>query len=424
MRKTRRQFIRLAGAASALALTGFPSIARAAQGRVVVIGGGFGGATAAKYVKLADRGLDVTLIERDAEYVTCPFSNYVIGGLRSLDSLTHHYVYLKVNRGIDVVQDEATGIDTKARTVALKSGSTIGYDKLIVAPGIELKYTAVPGYSEAAAEKIPHAWKAGAQTLLLRRQIESMRDGGTVIVCPPANPYRCGPGPYERVSLIAMYLKAKKPKSKILILDAKDSFPKQGLFQSGWEALYPGMVTWIGAKDGGAVAGVDPSAMTVEAGFGKEKGAVINLIPPQSAGQIAIDAGLADEKGWCPVDPITLAAKKASDVYVVGDSSVAGELPKSGSAANSEAKAAAAALVAALQGKPTPTPVYTNTCYSLIGADYGVSVTAIYAPTAEGIKAVPNSGGVSPAQATAEYRKLEAQYADGWYDAITGDSWA
>ena len=427
MRTTRRTFVKLAGGAGAVGALGgvfgcAPDIMGAGGPRVVVVGGGFGGATAARYVKSLDPKMDVTLVERDTQYVTCPFSNYVIGGLRDMASITHGYGGLS-KAGVRVVNDEATGVDAQARTVTLKGGAKLNYDKLVISPGIELRHEAVPGYSLAASEAMPHAWRAGAQTMLLRRQLEAMPNGGTVIMCPPADPFRCPPGPYERASMIAWYLKNNKPRSKIMIFDAKDAFSKQGLFMAGWESQYPGMIVWVAGKDGGKVESVDARAMTVKAGFGTEKGAVVNIIPPQSAGKIAIDAGLTNESGWCPVDPTTFASTRAPNIYVVGDASIAGAMPKSGSSANTQAKGAAAALVASLTGRPPEAPSYANTCYSLVTPDYGISVTAVYTVGATGIVGVPNSGGVSPAQATAADRKLEATYTTGWYNGIIADVW-
>lgn len=423
MTKFSRRQILAAGAASAAAF-GLPHIARAQnRGRVVVIGGGFGGATAARYVRLFDPGVEVTLIERDAQYVTCPFSNYVLAGIRDIDGITHRRDPLQQRYGVRLVRGEARSIDTAMRRVRLGDGSQINYDRLVVAPGIELNYAGVPGYSEqAAGSSMPHAWKAGAQTLLLKRQLEAMPDGGTVIVAPPPNPFRCPPGPYERVSMIAWYLKNRKPKSKILVLDAKDAFSKQGLFMGGWESQYPGMITWVAGKDGGKIESVDPQGMTVTAGFGKEKGAVINIIPPQTAGRIAIDAGLAEANGWCAVDPASFASRKAQNVYVLGDASIAGAMPKSGTAANSQAKVVAASIVSSLRGTAAPAAVYHNTCYSLVTPDYGISVTDTYRPGPNGVAAVPNAGGVSPVKAEAATRKAEAEHTAGWYAGIIADT--
>lgn len=422
---SRRRILAGGGAAAAAAaVIGMPYIVRAQNaGRVVVIGGGFGGATAARYIKLFDPSVEVTLIERDASYITCPFSNYVLGGLRDVESITHRRTPLQQRYGIKLVRGEAASIDTAAKRVRLREGNQLAYDRLVVAPGIELNFAGVPGHSEQAANTVmPHAWKAGAQTLLLRKQLEAMPDGGTVIIAPPANPFRCPPGPYERASMIAWYLKSKKPKSKILILDAKDAFSKQGLFMSGWESQYPGMITWIAGKDGGKVESVDPKTMMVKTGFGAEKGAVINIIPPQTAGRIAIDAGLAESSGWCAVDPASFASRKAQHVYVLGDASIAGAMPKSGTAANSQAKVVAANVVASLRGLTAPAAVFHNTCYSLVAPDYGISVTGTYRPGPNGVAEVPNAGGVSPVKADAALRKAEAEHTAGWYAGIIADT--
>ena len=327
--------------------------------------------------------------------------------------------------GIKVVRGEASAIDLQARSVRLADGSRLAYDRLVVSPGIDLNFAGVAGYSEAAAAQMPHAWKAGAQTTLLRQQLEAMPDGGTFIVAPPANPFRCPPGPYERVSLVASYFKAKKPKSKILVFDAKDNFSKQGLFQAAWESEFPGMIAWVAGKDGGKVESVDPATMTVKCGFGNQKGDVVNLIPPQRAGAIAQSAGLSGDNGWCPVDPMTFASTKAANVHVIGDASIAGAMPKSGSSANAQGKLAAGAILASLAGKPAPAPALNNICYSLVTPDYGISVTDVYQVTKDkGITTTPNAGGLSVRTPTdLGERKLEAAYARGWYRNISADSW-
>jgi sulfide dehydrogenase [flavocytochrome c] flavoprotein subunit len=356
--------------------------------------------------------------------VTCPFSNAVLGGYETLQGITRSLDGLKA-AGIKVVRGEASAIDLQARSVRLADGSRLAYDRLVVSPGIDLNFAGVAGYSEAAAAQMPHAWKAGAQTMLLRQQLEAMPDGGTFIVAPPANPFRCPPGPYERVSLVASYFKAKKPKSKILVFDAKDNFSKQGLFQAAWESEFPGMIAWVAGKDGGKVESVDPATMTVKCGFGNQKGDVVNLIPPQRAGAIAQSAGLSGDNGWCPVDPMTFASTKAANVHVIGDASIAGAMPKSGSSANAQGKVAAGAILASLAGKPAPAPALNNICYSLVTPDYGISVTDIYQVTKDkGITTTPNAGGLSVKTPTdLGERKLEAAYARGWYRNISADSW-
>ncbi|MCW5734706.1 MAG: FAD-dependent oxidoreductase [Enhydrobacter sp.] len=422
MKTTRRAALK-AGAALGLTSLALPSVARAASGSVVVIGAGFGGATAARYLKAASPSLEVTLVERETSILTCPFSNGVIAGYNTMADITRSLDGVRA-AGVKVVKGEATAIDTAARSVRMADGTQLAYDRLVVSPGIDLNYEGLPGYSAAAAEILPHAWKAGPQTLLLRNQLEAMPDGGTFIVVAPANPFRCPPGPYERISLVASYFKAKKPKSKILVFDAKDAFSKQGLFQSAWESEFPGMVAWIAGKDGGKVEKVDAQAKTVTSGFGTEKGDVINVIPPQRAGAIAVAAGLTGDNGWCPVDPMTFASTKAQHVYVVGDSSIAGAMPKSGSSANAQAKVAAAAIIASLDGKPAPAPALFNICYSLVNPNYGISVADVYQATDKGIVPTPNAGGVSVAKPTSlNERALEALYAVSWYRNISADTW-
>jgi sulfide dehydrogenase [flavocytochrome c] flavoprotein subunit len=415
---TRRSFV---GASLSLGATlALPNIARGASPKVVVVGGGFGGGTAAKYVKRFMPQAEVTLVERDRQFVTCPFSNYVIGGLiKDIKQITHGYDKI-AKRGVKVVHDEAVGVDPSARKVTLKGGSVLDYDRLVLAPGIDFNYEGLPGYSEAAAEVMPHAWKAGPQTLLLKKQLEAMPDGGTVIIVAPANPFRCPPGPYERAGMIAWYLKNKKPKSKILIFDPKETFSKQALFFESYETLYPGMIQWVGGKQGGKVERVDPKAMTVEAGFGEEKGDVVNVIPPQRAGKIAQLAGVTDEKGWCPIDATSMESTKIKGIHVVGDACIAGAMPKSGTAANSQARNAAAAIAAALEGRPAPEPSFANTCYSVVAEGYGFSVTGVYAATPEGIKEI--AGGVSKLKAPPKDRDLEAAYAFDWYRGIVFDA--
>lgn len=418
---SRRTFLELTAATTLAALSG--SVRAKEKARIVVIGGGFGGATCAKYLRLLDDKLQVTLVERDSQYFTCPFSNLVLGGLRKLEEIGHGYDGLKA-RGIDVIHDEATAVDPVGRKVTLSNGAALEYDRLVVATGIELRFDAVEGYDEAASELLPHAWKAGPQTALLRKQLEAMPDGGTVIISPPGNPFRCPPGPYERASMIAHYLKQNKPKSKILILDAKEKFSKQGLFTQGWEMLYPGMIEWVAGSEGGIVESVDAKTrtLTTEAGFTEHRGDVINFIPPQRAAALAQQADLTDESGWCPVNQLTFESIRHQGVYVLGDASIAGKMPKSGFSANSQAKVCAAALIASLAGRELPQPSYANTCYSLVGPDYGISVSAVYRLTDKGIAGVEGAGGTSPADADSEFRFKEAEYARGWYASITADA--
>src|SRR3984893_10786840 len=307
-RTSRRDFLRAAGAAmlplSALAR---PAVAQGAAGRVVVVGGGFAGATCARFVKRTDPRIAVTLVEASATFTACPFSNGVIAGLRELKTQEFTYDKLAADQ-VTLAAASATAVDPQGRAVTLSNGTRLPYDHLVLAPGIDIRWDGLPGYNEAAAERMPHAWKAGAQTLLLRRQLEAMADGGTVIISAPANPFRCPPGPYERASLIAYYLKTNKPKSKLIILDAKDAFSKQRLFQNAWKELYPNL-EWISLSSGGKVTSVDVATRTLKTDFGDHKADVANVIPPQRAGAIAQSASVADRSGWCPVDPVTFESK-------------------------------------------------------------------------------------------------------------------
>ena len=390
--------------------------------KVVVIGGGYGGATCAKYIRKMAPGIEVTLVEQNKRYTTCPFSNTVIGGLKNIEDITHGYENLRDRHGVKVIHDIAENVDPDKKVVKLKGGTTLEYDKLVMSPGIEFLWNKIKGYDEAASKIMPHAWKAGPQTTLLRAKIEAMKNGGTVIIAAPANPFRCPPGPYERASLVANYLKKHKPKSKIIILDRKDKFSKQSLFVGGWEALYPGMIEWVSKGAGGTVTRVDTKAMEVENNDGfTHKGDVINIIPPHRAGTIAQRTGLADKSGWCPVNQTTFESKMHKDIHVIGDSAIAGKMPKSGYAAGSEGKVCASAVVAELGGLNMPEPSYVNTCYSLVGPDYGISVAAVYRMTAKGITPVKGAGGGSPKKVDDTFRNMEAVYAQGWYDSTVAD---
>jgi sulfide dehydrogenase [flavocytochrome c] flavoprotein subunit len=426
---TRRDFLRYTGAAAAVSAVGYAGTTRAqlteAGPHVVIIGGGFGGTTCAKYLRKADPKIRVTLIEPKKEFVTCPFSNYVIGGLPnvSMKTITHNYETLQRVHSVAVVHDTVAAIDPAGKKVTLKGGKSLSYDRLVVSPGIAFKWGAIAGYDEKAAEIMPHAWQAGPQTLLLRKKLEAMKDGGVFLMVAPPNPFRCPPGPYERASMVANYLKQYKPRSKIIILDPKDAFSKQGLFTDAWKNLYGNMIEWVPGAKGGKVSAVNVKTMTVEAQLDKYKADVVNVIPPQTAGEIALKTGLANESGFCPVDPKSFESKVHKDIHVIGDASIAGALPKSGFAANSEAKITAYAIAAALKGEVPPDASYVNTCYSLVAPDYGISVAGVYRVTDKGITEIPGSGGVSPKEATAGFRKDEAKYAFGWYASITADIW-
>jgi NADPH-dependent 2,4-dienoyl-CoA reductase/sulfur reductase-like enzyme len=395
-----------------------PALAQAAPA-VVVIGGGFGGASCAR--ALRRHGLAVTLVEPNATYTACPFSNAVIAGLRPMERQRFGYDALRA-QGITVVHQAATGVDAAARRVTLTDGGVLVYDRLVLAPGITLRFDALPGYGEAAAAAMPHAWQAGPQTELLRSQLEAMEDGGTVVMAIPANPYRCPPGPYERASLIAHYLKTRKPRSKLLVLDAKDAFSKQRLFEAAWASLYPGLLEYVPLSAGGRVTGVDLAAREVVTEFGNHAGAVVNVIPPQRAGEIARIAGAADRSGWCPIDPGSFESRLLPGVHVIGDAAIAGAMPKSAFAANAQARVCADAIAALLRGAPVPEPRLLNTCYSLVAPGYGISVAGVYRPAGGVLADIPGAGGISPLDAPASVREAEAVYAEDWFETISADA--
>ncbi len=420
---TRRHFLKTSASAAAASLLGFPAILSAAppKARVVIVGGGYGGTIAAKYLRMMDPNIRVTLIERNDVYVSCPLSNEVLSGERDLKSLTFDYRGLS-RRGIAVVQDEIVEIDASQGFVRGTSGGRYNYDKLVVSPGVAFRFDAIAGMSEEVANKtIPHAWKAGPQTLLLRKQLEAMPDGGVCAIVAPPNPFRCPPGPYERAAQIALYFKHHKPKSKVLILDAKDAFSKQGLFRAGWEQHYGDMIEWVSGAEGGIIEAIDPKTRTLTGSVEEFKADVINLIPHQKAGVLAEKAGLTNETGWCPVNQQTFESSLHPNVYVIGDAAIAGAMPKSGYAANSQGKVCAAAIVAALNGQDAPAPSYVNTCYSIIAPDHGISVAGVYQLQDGKIVEVPGAGGLSPADADARTRAIEVKFAIGWFRNITSD---
>ncbi len=419
MTTTRREFLKVSVAAST-ALLPLPAFAQASGPRVVVVGGGFAGASCARALRQADPRIAVTLIEADATFTACPFSNVVIAGLRELAA--QQFTYDRVAAGgITLARAMATAVDPSGRSVTLADGARLSYDRLVLAPGIDIRWGALPGYDEAAAAQMPHAWRAGEQTLLLRRQLEAMDDGGLVVISAPANPFRCPPGPYERASLIAHYLKTKKPKSKLIVLDAKDAFSKQRLFQAAWAELYPGLLEWVPLSKGGAVTSVEPATRTLVTDFGRHQAAVANVIPPQKAGRIAEAAGVTDRTGWCPIDPATFESMLQRGIHVIGDAAIGGAMPKSAFAANSQAKTCAAAVAQLLHGASPATPKLINTCYSLVAPDYGISVAGVYQPSGGQLAEVPGSGGVSPAGAPRATRAAEAVLAEAWFRTITDE---
>ncbi len=390
---TRR--LALALGASVIAV---PALSQGSGGRVIVVGGGFGGATCARALKRLAPRIDVILIEANATFTACPFSNLVIAGLRELSAQQFGYDAI-VRAGVKLVQQQATDVDAKARTVTLADGSVLPYDRLVLSPGVDIRWDGLPGYTEDAAARMPHAWKAGAQTMLLRQQLEAMEDGGAVVMSVPANPYRCPPGPYERASLIAYYLKTKKPKSKLIVLDAKDAFSKQRLFQNAWKELYPAHPKWISLSAGGKVNAVDPRPMTLKTDFASHKADVANVIPPQKAGAIAAIAGVTDKSGWCPVEPFSFTSTLQPDIHVIGDAAIMGAMPKSAFSASVQAKVCAAAIVKIMAGASPAEPRLINTCYSVVAPDYGITVAGVYKPGNGQLIEVAGSGGTSPIEA-------------------------
>ncbi len=419
MKPGRREFLKLGvGAGASAALFPRPTFGQAAAPRVVVVGGGFAGASCARALRQADPRIAVTLVEPNTTFTACPFSNAVIGGLRELKAQQFTYDRVAAD-GIVIARTTATAVDPPGRSVTLADGARLPYDRLVLAPGIDIRWGALPGYDETAAGLMPHAWRAGEQTVLLRRQLEAMPDGGLVVISAPANPFRCPPGPYERASLIAHYLKMKKPKSKLIILDAKDAFSKQRLFQAAWAELYPGLLEWVPLSKGGNVTSVDPATLTLVTDFARHKAAVANVIPPQKAGRIAEAAGVADRTGWCPIDPVTFESKLQAGIHVIGDAAIAGAMPKSAFAANSQAKTCAAAVARLVTGGSPIAPKLINACYSLVAPDYGISVAGVYQPSGGQLAEVAGAGGVSPTDAPRATRAAEALLAEAWFRTIT-----
>ena len=417
---TRRNFTAVAGASLATSLFA-PAAFGQAKPRLVVIGGGPGGATVARYVAKDSNGaVDVTLIEPQKTFTTCFFSNIYVGGFRDLKSLTHTYDNV-AKAGVKVVHAAATAIDRDKKTVTLSDGGTVPYDRLVIAPGIDLKYDSVPGYSEAAAEIMPHAWKAGPQTELLVKKLNALNDGDLIVMVAPPNPYRCPPGPYERASMFAHVLKTKgHKKSKIIIVDPKPAFSKQAVFMEGWEKHYPGVIEWQEPKVHGGIKGVDPKTGEVKTDLADYKAALANVIPAQSAGKIAIDAGLTDKSGFCPIHPESMKSTVDANIFVVGDASIAGDMPKSAFSANSQAKVAAMTVRAELTQSRAFPARYSNTCWSLIAPDDDIKVGASYEPGDGKIKA--GAGFVSQKGEPADLRKANYKESVDWYNGIIADT--
>jgi len=418
MKLNRRVFLGTGVAAATLAA---PMVHAAGHGkpRVVVIGGGAGGATAARYIAKDSKGeIDVTLVEPTRTYYTCFFSNLYIGGFKQLSDIGHTYGTLAAEYGVNVVHDWAIGVDRNAKTVSLAGGGSVPYDKLILSPGIDFVDGSVAGWDLSSQNAMPHAYKAGSQSELLKAQLMAMPQGGTYAMVAPPNPYRCPPGPYERVSMVAHYLKANNPTAKIIVADPKPKFSKMALFQEGWNNHYEGMVDWIGSEFGGDNVSVDPGAMTVDIDGETTKVDVCNVIPAMKAGRIAELAGVTDGN-WAPVNAVDMSSKADADIYVLGDASQQGDMPKSGFSANSQAKVCANAVRGALTGSKVFPAKFSNTCWSLIETNDGVKVGATYEATEEKIAKV--DGFISKTGETSDVRKATYEESEGWYSGITAD---
>ena len=419
----RRNFNKLVVSSFALSMAACSSITNVSipknKKRVVVVGGGFGGATAAKYLKKFSPDTEVILFEQNEEYYTCPFGNTVIAGMNDIEYIKHDYKTLESKYKVKVIHAKVKKVDGATNSVILENGDVYPYNRAIVSPGIDFKYE--KGYVEGSEMHSPHAYKAGAQTSLLRKQLEDMKDGGTYVMVAPTNPFRCPPGPYERISLVAHYLKTNKPKSKIVILDQKKKFSKQGLFQEGWEDLYGDMIDWRSVEFGGKVSKVDPIKRILTTEEGDVKADVLNYIPSQKAGKLAFDSGLT--KGdWCPINTKTFESRLVKNVHVIGDASIATKMPKSGFSASSQAKVAAMQIARLLVKMPVMNPPkLANTCYSLLSPTYGISVAAVYEAHEDKIVKIKGSGGLSPMSASKEFRMQEAEYAVGWYQNQMAD---
>jgi len=412
---SRRSALRAVAAATALIAA--PAIAKA-KPRVVVVGGGAGGATAAKYLRHGNDAIDVTLVEPSRRYVTPFTSNLYLGGVKPFESLNFGYEGVAAH-GVGLVFDRVSVIDRDRSEVRTEGGARLGYDRLVLSPGIDFRWSAIPGYSEAAAEQMPHAYRGGAQFELLKRQLDALTDGALIVIIAPPNPYRCPPAPYERASMMAHALKSRGVKNaRIVILDAKDHFAMQTLFIDGWERHYPGMIEWQDPTIHGGIKAVDPKAMTVATDFETHKAALVNVIPPQIAGALVHAAGLTDASGFCPVDASTMASLIDPAIHVIGDSA-GGDFPKSGFAANNEGKTAAMIIRADLVGDRRMPVRFTNHCWSDIAPNDAVKNGARYAP--QDGKIVMSDPYTSQLDETPELRAKQAREAAGWYIGMTTD---
>jgi NADPH-dependent 2,4-dienoyl-CoA reductase/sulfur reductase-like enzyme len=415
---SRRKFLGWLSASAAV--TAAAPARGAPAGRVVVIGGGFAGATAAKYIRMWSPDIEVTLVERDEEFISCPLSNRVLAGVVQLKELTRGYGKLHAKHGVKVVRDEAVSIDAAKKKVSLAGGGTLAYDRLVVAPGVDLLPGEVPGLAEAS-DRILHAWKAGLQTTYLRKQLEAMPDGGVYAITIPRAPYRCPPGPYERACQVAWYFSRHKPRSKVLILDAnEDVVSKKGLFTKAWTERYPGIVEYHPNSE---LTAVDGQSLTARLAFEDVKADVLNVVPPQRAGGIALEAGLVNANNrWCGVDFLTYESTAVPNVHVLGDAIMAApQMPKSGHMANQHAKVCAAAIIALLHGdKVNPQPMLTNTCYSFVSDKEVIHVASVHGYNGEKktMEILPGASGVSAAASEQEGRFAESWGRNIWNDML------
>lgn len=413
----RRQFLHVGGAVVAGCTA--PIIRKRAP-KIVIIGGGVGGLSVLR--RLADDGrgaFDITLIEPKRIYTTCFYSNLYVGGLRDLASIQFGYDALGALPGVRMIHDTATAIDADAKQVLLRDGTRLPYDRLVVSPGIDVDYDSVPGWSEAAAQRMPHAWQSGAQTVRLNEQLALVPDGGLVVVIAPPNPYRCPPGPYERVSMMAHALTARgRGHARIVVIDPKESFSKQPLFQQGWERHYPGMIEWLPPMIHDGVRRVDVATMTVETGFETYRNCdLVNVIPRQVAGAIARRAGLTDAGGYCPIDAATMKSQHHAEIFVLGDAAIAGDMPKSAYAAHSQANIVAQVIRQELRDEGAVTPNYRNRCWSLVDESDSVFVGGTYAPTAGKIAQIESE--ISTLDDTAAVRLTNYGDSAAWYLGLT-----